>query len=413
MAVRDTTTAPSGAKWTGAWSSPNEGAFNFEGTDFKDQTFRVVAAPSVAGSSVRIRLSNALGRTPLTIDHTTLATQSSGAAPTATPADLTFNSGSKTVTIPAGGEVYSDPTSYTATPGKPIMISIHLVNDVPYLVQHSWADAATQYVSAVGSGDHTTDTGTTAFSGTGVYRGSFTDILTGIDTTTDTGQSTIAVLGDNLVNPFAADTSVPTVDHISDDLATALQSNAEGVPDYGVVASGIETNRLTADQVQGGPAVLTRLDRDVLDLPGITTVIVDEGLQDIVAGSDDTSLEEAYEVLRNQLRAWGIKVIFTTLTPCDRYAACTSDADANRTEANTWITDQGISTAPTVSYVDAEAAVSVFDPASTTDPPQLQLSNAESPPAADTGDHVNLTADGYAAIAALFDLTELGPDPTS
>ncbi|WP_439947995.1 hypothetical protein [Streptomyces sp. BBFR109] len=413
MAVRDTTTAPGGAQWTGAWGSPNEGAFNYETTDYKDQTFRIAADPSVAGAEVRIRLSNALGRTPLTIDHTTLATQSSGAAPTAAPADLTFNGGSRTVTIPAGGEVYSDPAAYTATPGKRIMISLHLVNDVPYLVQHSWAGAAYQYVSAVGSGDHTTDTGTTAFSGTGAFSGYFTDILTGIDVVTGDDRPAVAVLGDHLVAPFADGTKPGlATPRLSDDLATRLRGNDQGVPDYGVVATGIEDNRLaTEPQTRGGPAALTRLDRDVLALPGLTTVVVDEGLTDILDGTDDTSLDDAYEQLLAQLRGWGIKVVLTTLTPCQGYAACTADADTDRVTANTWITDQVDFSTPTVGYVDAEAAVAVpVDPASTEEPQPLKLAGDPAPGDFDAGDHVNLTADGYRAVTDAFDLTALGPD---
>ncbi|MGW4564220.1 hypothetical protein ACWEN3_18005 [Streptomyces sp. NPDC004561] len=411
MALRDTTTAPNGAKWTGAWSSPSEGAFNFESTDFKDQTFRVAANPSVAGSSVRIHLSNALGRTPLTIDHTTIATQSSGAAPTATPADLTFNGGSKTVTIPVGGEVYSDATAYAATPGKRIMVSLHLANSTPYLVQHSWASAAVQYVSAVGSGDHTTDTGTTAFTGTGVQWGEFTDILTGIDVTSSANQPTVAVLGDNLTDPFANGTKASLVTpRLSDDLAAALRNNDQNVPDYGVVASGIENNRVATDQTQGGPAVLTRLDRDVLQLPGITTVIVDEGVKDITAGTDDTDLEQAYGQLMAQLRGWGIKVVLATVTPCRGYTPCTTDADTNRVSANTWITDQVDYSTPTVTSLDAESAVAVPDPTSAADPTPLILNADTAPNDDDTGDHVNLTTDGYKAITNAIDLTTLGPD---
>ncbi|MGW0883349.1 hypothetical protein [Streptomyces sp. NPDC002671] len=410
MAVRDTTKAPNGAAWTGAWSAPNEGAFNYEGTDYKDQTFRIAADPGVAGSSVRIRLSNALGRTPLTIDHTTIATRSSGAAPTAAPTDLTFNGGNKAVIIPVGGEVYSDPVTYTATPGKRIMISLHLANDVPYLVQHSWATATTQYVSAVGSGDHTADTTTTAFSGTGVHAGWFADILTGIDVTTSGNQPTIAVLGDNVIDTFATGTKAAPVNRISDNLAAALRTNNQGIPDYGVVASGIENNRLTAEQDQGGPAVLTRLDRDVLDLPGITTVIIDEGLKDTLAGTDDTSLEDSYGLLRDQLRAWGIKVVFTTLTPCHGYSPCTTDADANRVDTNTWITDQTDFTTPTVNYIDTESAVAVPDPTSTADPTTLMLNAGTAPSDYDSGDHVNLTTDGYRSISNAFDLASLGAD---
>ncbi|WP_416971782.1 hypothetical protein [Streptomyces sp. 4F14] len=379
MAVRDTTAAPGGAKWTGAWSAPDEGAFNYETTDYKNQTFRVTAAPSIAGSSIRVRLSNALGRSPLTIDHTTLATQSSGATPTATPADLTFGGG-KSVTVPVGGEVYSDPVSYAATPGKRVMVSLHLANDVPYLVQHSWAAATTTYVSTVGSGDHTADTASTAFSGTGTAWGSFTDVLTGIDVVTDGNRPTVAVLGDNLVDPFVtANKAVSTAQRLPDLLTGTA---------YGVVGSGIG---------QGGPAVLTRLDRDVLDLPGLSTVLVDEGLQDIVSGTTETDLEAAYDVLRTQLRGWGVKVVYTTLTPCAGYSRCTAAADANRVGTNTWVTDQFDANTPTVSYADTEAAVGVPDAASTADPPALILSTG-----ADSGDHVNLTATGYAGA--------LGPD---
>ncbi|MFB7500361.1 hypothetical protein ACFC09_37770 [Streptomyces sp. NPDC056161] len=411
MAVRDTTSAPGGAAWTGAWSAPNEGAFNYEGTDYKDQTFRITADPSVAGSSVRIRLSNALGRTPLTIDHTTIATQASGAAPTATPTDLTFNGGSKTVTIPIGGEVYSDPVSHTATPGKRIMISLHLANDVPYLVQHGWAGATTQYVSAVGSGDHTTDTATTAFTGAGVYWGWFTDILTNIDVTTNGSQPTVAVLGDNLVDPAASVSKAnPAAPRISDNLATSLQTNTQNIPDYGVVASGIESNRIATEQSPGGPAVLTRLDRDVLALPGITTVIVDEGLKDITSGAEDISLEQAYDLLLTQLRGWGIKVILTTLTPCQGYAPCTTEADANRVATNSWITDQVDYSTPTVTYTDAESAVAVPDPTSTADPTPLILNAGTAPTDYDTGDHINLTTNAYNTITTTIDLTTLGPD---
>jgi len=397
MAVRDTTAAPGGARWTGAWSAPNEGAFNYETSDYKDQTFRVTAAPAVAGSSIRVRLSNALGRSPLTIDHTTLATQSSGAVPTATPADLTFG-GAKSVTIPVGGEVYSDPVSYAATPGKRVMVSLHLANDVPFLVQHSWAPAATMYVSAVGSGDHTADTASTAFSGTGTTWGSFTDVLTGIDVVTDANRPTVAVLGDNLVNPFdAASKAVLGAPRLADALAG---------PSYGVVGTGIEANRLATDLTgQGGPSVLTRLDRDVLDLPGLSTVVVDEGLQDLVSGTDETDLEAAYDVLRTQLRGWGVKVVFATLTPCTGYTKCPTAVDTGRVDTNTWITDQFDATTPTVTYADTESTVAVPDPTSTTDPPALTL-GADS----DTGDHVNLTAAGYGALAGAVDTGALGVD---
>ncbi|MDX3119447.1 hypothetical protein [Streptomyces scabiei] len=60
--------------------------------------------------------------------------------------------------------------------------------------------------------------------------------------------------------------------------------------------------------------------------------------------------------------------------------------------------------------MDTEAAVAVPDAASATDPPTLKLSSGPAPAGFDTGDHVNLTADGYRALGDAFDITALGPD---
>ncbi|MFD8812570.1 hypothetical protein ACFV23_14085 [Streptomyces sp. NPDC059627] len=60
--------------------------------------------------------------------------------------------------------------------------------------------------------------------------------------------------------------------------------------------------------------------------------------------------------------------------------------------------------------MDAEAVVAVTDTASTADPHALKLGNDAAPADYDSGDHVNLTADGYSSISNAFDLASLGPD---
>ncbi|WP_316740131.1 hypothetical protein [Streptomyces sp. MK7] len=415
MAVRDTTTAPSGATWTGTWSAPTEERFHF--TDmgaFRDQTFRIITKTSAGGDTVRLRLSNALGTDPLTLDHVTLAPYGQGASTTSAPVDVTFG-GSKSVVIPEGGELYSDPVPLPVSDGGNLTTSIHLVNQVDYLVMHPWAATDTLgYVSAVGSGDHTADTTDTAFTGTGTISASrFSDILTEVDVTTGDHRPTVSVLGDGLINTRTTGTTAGfTTPRFNQWLSYRLRTNTDGTPVYGIVASAIENNYLGTDQGAGagGRAVLTRLDRDVLSVPGLRTVVVAQGLEDIVAGHDKVDTESALGLLSNQLRAWGVKVVFTTLTPCDGYSPCTAAVDQNRIDTNTWITDQTDFTTPTVSYVDAESTVAVPDPASTTDPPALMLDNAAAPEDFDSGDHVNLTSDGYSAISDTFDLTALGPD---
>ncbi|WP_254647643.1 hypothetical protein [Streptomyces sp. GbtcB6] len=414
MSVRDTTTAAGGAAWTGSWSAPTEGLFQFSSMGaFSNQTFREVSQISAGGDHVRLRLSNAVGTDSLTLDHVTVAPYSSGATTASTPVDVTFG-GAKSVVIPEGGELYSDPIPMPVAPGGVITTSIHLVNQVSFLVMHPWAGNDTLgYVSAVGSGDHTTDTANTAFTGTGTVAGRSTDILTEVDVTTTGHQPTVSVLGDGLINTRATgNTAGYSTPRYNQDLANRLITNTDGVPVYGVVASGIENNYLGTDQGPGagGRAALTRLDRDVLSVPGVRTVVVTQGLEDIVAGHDDVDIDNSLGLLRDQLKGWGIKVVFTTLTPCDGYSACTATVDQNRIDTNTWITDQADFTKPTVSYVDAEAAVAVTDTASKADPQALKLGNDAAPADFDSGDHVNLTADGYSTISNAFDLASLGPD---
>ncbi|MFC8231534.1 hypothetical protein [Streptomyces sp. NPDC057284] len=414
LSVRDTTTAANGASWTGSWSSPTEERFHFTDTGaFSNQTFREITQASVGGDHVRLRLSNALGTDPLTLDHVTVAPYGDGATVASTPVGVTFG-GATSVVIPEGGELYSDPIPMTVETDGAITTSIHLVNQVDYLVMHPWAPTDTiGYVSAVGSGDHTMDTANTAFTAAGSVSGRFSDILTGVDVTTTDHQPTISVLGDGLINTRTAGTTAGyTTPRFNQWLAYRLRTNTDGIPVYGVTSSGIENNYLGTDQGAGagGRAALTRLDRDVLSVPGIRTVVVTQGLEDIIAGHDDVDIDSALALLRDQLKGWGIKVIFATLTPCDGYSACTAEVDQNRINTNTWITDQLDLTTPTVSYVDAEAAVAVTDTTSMADPQALKLGNDAAPADFDAGDHVNLTADGYTTITNAFDLASLGPD---
>ena len=411
IAVRDTAAAPNGNAWTGAWSAPNEALVNyFAGTNYSNQTFRIAATPSVAGNSVRIKLSDALGADPLTVDHVTVATAGTGAAAATTPINLTFG-GSAGVTVPIGGEVYSDPLTFAVSPSQPVMVSLHLVNSVAKLIEHGWATSTTMWVSAPGSGDHTADVAATAWSGTGYAWGYFTDILTGIDVIAPGNPGTVAVLGDNLTSPGATGSKaiVHGRNEVSVGLATALRGNTQGITDFGVVTAGIEGNAVARDiNGAGGPSALSRLDRDVLSEPGIGTVVVTEGLADVLYGTSADDLEDAYTTLATQLNAWGITVVFLTLTPCDGYTPCTTAIDGQRSAANDWLSSQDSTIfLPYVSGVDANAAVAIDDPASTSTPPEQILNNGAAPADADSGDHLNLSNDGYATITAAIPLTAL------
>src|SRR5205823_2135608 len=107
----------------------------------------------------------AMGTTPATINDASLGTQSAGAVPAGVPSQLTFNGGSKSVTIPAGGEITSDPLSYPVAQQATLLVSIHLASAVSSPSAHTVA-MTTAYVSAAGT-DAVMDTTGTPFTGTG------------------------------------------------------------------------------------------------------------------------------------------------------------------------------------------------------------------------------------------------------
>ncbi|MCQ4082490.1 hypothetical protein NGB36_18250 [Streptomyces sp. RB6PN25] len=432
MATRNTTTgtaeangttvaAPSGQSWTGGWANPNEGSYNFQGSNFNNQTFRIAMAPTVSGNTVRIKLDNALGTSALSIGHATIAVDSTDSngnatpAAAATPTTLTF-SGSQSVTIPEGGMVYSDPLSFTINAGQDLLVSYQLSNSAAYLVQHSAANDAYQWLTAVGAGDKTTDTTGTPFTGTGTYQGWFTDLVTDLDVATS-GTPTQAVLGDQLTdsqqpNAKANLSQARLTDYLLDDEITAPNS-------FGTIAEGISSNQLMTDYGEtnsvgaliGGPSALSRIDRDILDQPGMSNVIIAEGLEDLLYGRQATDLDaNGYTALNSQLNGWGLTSTYASLTPCDNYAGgggkpndpCNTSTsanppvDANRIAVNNFLRGDNLGnpfapSGPKVFFADTATALSVPDPNNNT------LNELDAP--ADNGDHVNLTTTGYAAEA--------------
>ncbi|WP_256069610.1 MULTISPECIES: LamG-like jellyroll fold domain-containing protein [unclassified Streptomyces] len=402
-----TAAAPSGQSWTGAWASPNEGQYNFQGADFSNQTFRIALKPSLSGGTVRVKLDNALGASKLSIGHATIAVDSGSGAPSPIPAGapgtLKFG-GAQAVTIPQGGSVFSDPLPFTVTANQYLLVSYQLSNAVPYLVQHSFANTAYEYLTAVGAGDKTTDTTGTPFAQQ--WNGWYTDLVTNLDVTS-AGTPTQALLGDGLIDAFQPGTTpVTSGSRVADAMAAAEPTTPHP---YGTISEGIESNDLMTDNPQtfnskiiGGPSVLSRIDRDLLDQPGISNVIITEGLEDLLEGNSSDDLEaNGYTALVQQLQSRGITTTLASLTPCDAYAGdgatpndpCTSDVDTNRGAVNDWMSSMPLGTPwdtvpPPVYFADFDTALAVPDAAD---------GEEKLAAAADTGDHVNLTNAGYAA----------------
>jgi hypothetical protein len=442
MAVRNNTTAtpevsgtsaaaPSGSAWTGAVESPIEDAFAPpSGVTWGDQTFRLDLAPTVsapAGSQVRIQLSNpgfasGDGTGPLVIGAASIATGYYGAIPGQTPSALTFG-GSASVTIPEGGEVYSDPLTlpFSITAGDPLLVSIWIENStLPVLPLNLYPSGDLTWWASSSTPNETEDTTGTPFTGsTGDWDGS-SILVSGLDVTTPAetidgiaspGDPTVVVAGDNVIDGLGTDALSDAVDVPSNRLAGQLYSQGF-TAGYGSVDAGIESNQVLADDTgHGGESLVARLDRDVLSEPDVGTVVLDEGLEDMLADSSATSseLENALQALTAQLNAFGVTVIIGTLTPCWGYTgpsgdACSTTVDGNRVAVNQWIDSQtGISLPNCVA--DFDSAVSNGGS------PDEAL--ATSPTDYDSGDHANLSWAGYAALAPPVNECGLAPNTPS
>jgi hypothetical protein len=261
-----------------------------------------------------------------------------------------------------------------------------------------------EYVTGNGVGDESADTTGTPFTTNGGFGSQSTSVVTDVDVATS-GTPTEAVIGDGYIDQ-AQTKKLPTA---TNNLAAVLTATDATTPNpYGLVSEGIDSNQVMTDYPEGhgsslsGPALLSRIDRDILDQPGLSTVIIDEGLEDVLGGRSAADLSaNGYTTLINYLQNSGINIVAAGLTPCDGYAGdgatpndtCTAAVDKQRVAANTFLAGHPNSlspyTTPSYFYIDSDRAIGVPDSGNG----ETKLNAV-----ADAGDHANLTDTGFAAL---------------
>jgi lysophospholipase L1-like esterase len=108
---------------------------------------------------------------------------------------------------------------------------------------------------------------------------------------------------------------------------------------------GISGNRLLHDGA--GPNGLARFQRDVLDMPGVTDVVLLEGINDIGWGrrAGETATAEdliaAYKQLAQRAHARGLRIYAGTLLPFEGAAYYSAEGEADRQTVNRWIRTSG------------------------------------------------------------------------
>jgi putative glycosyl hydrolase len=108
--------------WAAAWSAAPQS----ESASFNQQTLRQIVRAGLAGTTVRIKLSNALGTQPMVVSNVHVALRMSGSAiDTATDRAVTFG-GQNSVSVPAGTEIYSDKVSLSVQKNADVAVSFYV-----------------------------------------------------------------------------------------------------------------------------------------------------------------------------------------------------------------------------------------------------------------------------------------------
>lgn len=347
------------------------------GPALTNKTVRMVVRPNAAGNAQRMTLSNRFGTAPLVIASATVGYQGSGLNTSGAPLSVKFG-GQSSVTIPAGAEVVSDALNLPVKTDTNLVVSLFVSGTIPVSSYHNLGIVS----NGIADGNHAADTAGTSFS-QGVSQFYF---LKGIDVISATTKGSMVALGDSITDGWGS-----TNNGFNDwpaQLADRINARDKSIA---MVNAGISSNRLTFDAGGArsrGMAATTRFAYDVAAVPGVTSVFLFEGINDIPDDASADRLIEGYRNIIAQARAAGLKVYGATMTPTKGVASYNDARELVRTTANNWIMTSG----EFDGVADFSAAVA--DPAD----PQRIL------PIYDSGDKIHLSVAGYAALARAVDV---------
>src|SRR5215469_7994830 len=312
--------------WIATWASspePTNPNPKLPMLNIENQTVRERVRVSIGGSEIRIRLSNEYGSVALVVGAVTVATPTDVASVKPDTIHNATFSGRNSITIPPGAPILSDPIAFPVSGGAEISVSIYFPKRVSSPTVH---ELALKRASISQHGDQThaqrIDGGATSKSSI---------LISAVLVPAQPSQRLLVAFGDSIVD---GDGSTVDADHNwPSDLVRRLGKTPEGSK-LAVANEGIAGNRLLGEGpiASLGVNALARFDRDALAVPGVTHILLLEGINDIgfpgaklgehslADPADVRTVEEliyAYRQLIFRAHARGVKLIDVTLTPCE------------------------------------------------------------------------------------------------
>ncbi|ANZ39684.1 SGNH hydrolase [Lentzea guizhouensis] len=358
---------------------------------FTDVTLRQELRISGGGRRVRVRLSNEHGTAPVTIGAARLglATPGGGVQP-GSDRVLSF-AGRPTTTVPAGAPILSDPVDLRLDALSRLSTSLYLPGRVEACTGH---DMPLDVGWAI-PGDAVTATVLPPTAEPLEVRA----LISAVEVMPSGPAEVVVALGDSRVDGAGSTVG-------------AARSWPDRLAERGVHVSnqGISGNRLLNDGM--GPSGLARFDRDVLATPGLGSVVVSIGGNDLAIScapreggplddflamfpGDPVTADDViagYQQLIARAHDHGVKIYGATLAPYEGDDIFSPAGDAARQAVNHWIRTSG-----------AFDAVLDFD-AVWRDPDRPSRMRED----LHAGDHLHGNDAGYQALADSVDLSLFG-----
>lgn len=319
-------------RWIAAWTAPPIG-YEPRIRDglqrpYRDETVRQVVRVGIAGRTLRIRLSNELGDTPLKLGGASIVRLDSTGVPVPGSLRPLGFADSAEVIIPARAPYLSDPVEFPVAAGERFAVSVHYAGETEAAAHAQMVDVA--------PGNQTG-----AVTLTDAKRARASGIVSGVEVTGSRENRVLVAFGDSITEGAGATQSKAM--SWPDQLQRLLAASSRGRC-WAVANAGISGNRLLSNG--RGPNALARFDRDVLGVPGVTHVVLLEGINDIGKIADPARVHEqataaqiiaAHLQLLTRAKAAGLRVIVGTLLPYEGAAYADEAGEQRRQAVNRWI----------------------------------------------------------------------------
>ena len=339
---------------------------------------------SVGGGRIRLRLSNETGVVPLLVGGVSVGTLAQAASPSAESLRRVTFAGEANAVIPAGAPLLSDPIDLPVAALAELEVSV--VYPQAFTPARSESVHWAQYVV---DADQVMETALQ-----GAVTIAVRPTVTAIAVEVQWRCGVIVCIGDSLTD--GAGSRSGKFRSWTDILARRLHMRY-GQDAPAVVNAGIGGNQLLGTLI--GPPALARLERDVFATPGVTHLVVFQGINDIGVGArtiegvmrpmvSAQALIAGYQQIITRAHERGIKVIGATLAPFRGSLFFLEEKEAVRLAVNQWIRASG----------EFDSVID-FDSVLRTERDASQLN-----PEFDSGDFMHPNALGQQALGDAVDL---------